>query len=211
MKARCLSVIATALMVWSLSSGSAISAEIENLVLNGDFELAGDLSHWSWDAQDAIGSLTIDNKEEAATGEASLFAEILDLGAALPHRPNPGYNDRLSLEKGSTYTFSACLKAEEERDVAMKVRLFELWTVCSQKTVSVGTEWQEHYLTFTAQQDADALAGLCFNNTGSDVSYWIDNVWFYEGEYVPASPFVDQAVMSAGKISNTWAAIKALH
>ena len=156
-----------------------------------------------------IGSMAIDSKEDAATGDVSLFIEILDLGAASAHRPNPSYKERLSLEKGNTYTFSACLKAEEPRDIVLKVRLFDVWTVCSQKRVSVGTEWDEYYLTFTSQEDVQAQAGLCFNNTGSETNYWIDNVWFYEGEYEPMLPGVERAVAASGKILNTWAAIKA--
>lgn len=207
MRAKRLLTGTTILIIWLLSSGLAVSAEIENLVGHGDFEFAADMGQWNWDAQDVAGSMIID-KKDAATGKASLFIEILDMGGAAAHRPNPSYNERFTLKKGETYTFSACLKAEEERGIVMKVRQFEVWTVCSQKTVRVGTEWEEYHLTFTSQEDVQGLAGLCFNNTGSETNYWIDNVWFYEGEYEPTLPVVKRAVTATGKLLATWAAIR---
>ena len=195
------------LVSWFLSSGFAISDEIENMILHGDFEQDADLGQWGLDAKGAVATMTRDRKD-SAMGESSLFIEILSLDPGFAHVPNPSYNQRLTFEEGETYTCSAFFKAEEKRDVAIKIRKFEVWTVCSQKTVNVGTEWEEHYLTFTSEEDVEALAGLCFNNTGSDVSYWIDDVKFYEGKYEPTFPGV-KAVTARDKLAAKWAEIKA--
>jgi hypothetical protein len=34
-------------------------------------------------------------------------------------------------------------------------------------------------------QDAEPVR-LCFENNGSDVNYWLDNIVFYEGRHVPS-------------------------
>jgi hypothetical protein len=121
--------------------------------------------------------------------------------------PNPTQHQH-SLERRVTYTYAAFLKAEETKQITMNVKQDGGdWRSYISKTFSVGTEWEEFWFTFQAQEDAPSMM-LEFNNSNSLVNYWIDGVRFYEGEYEPYIPPEPKAVEAMGKLLTTWAGIK---
>jgi len=189
-----------------MSHGLAISDEIENLVRNGDFEQAADLVQWGLDDKNSVATMSIDNKD-AATGDSSLFLEIFALDPAASWVPNVQQQQH-SLEKGTTYTYSAFLKAEEPKSITMDVKEDGgSWQSYKNQSFSVKTEWEEYWFTFQAQEDAPAVV-LEFQNTNSEISHWIDGVRFYVGEYVPTLEDQEEAVEPSGKLPTTWAAIR---
>lgn len=180
--------------------------EIENLARGGDFENDADLGQWSFWRDGGAATFTIDEKN-AAIGKASAF---MDITKASPPEPwAPGLTQLpFNIKKGKTYTFSAFLKAEKNRELVLEVRFHGNGQTPQflNKRVTVGTEWEEQWGTFTAQESSSPV-GILFVNTGSKVSYWIDGVRFYEGEYVPTKPG-EKAVTSIDKLAATWAIIK---
>jgi len=196
------------LMAWLLISNLAFAAdEIENLVIGGDFEEDIDMTHWT-----VNGDATIEmDKKEAAVGDASLFFEINGIDpdkAWQPQFRQVPYGTAMAVEK-DTYTLSVFLKAESNRDIQIVVwydpgdeRVISEW-------VGIGTEWEEY--SFTAEWPKATLAGIRFLNAGAGkISYWVDCVRFYEGEYVPTEIEDEKAVVdSSNSLITAWASIKA--
>ena len=206
MRAKYFLVSSIVLVVWLLSPGLAVSDEIENLVRGGDFEEDADLNQWGLDAKNSISSMTRD-ENTAAIGESSLYIEITQLDPEAGWVPNPTQHQH-SFESRATYTYAAFLKAEETKQITMNVKQDGgEWRSYISETFSVGTEWEEFWFTFEAQEDAPSMM-LEFNNSSSLVNYWIDGVRFYEGEYEPYIPQEPKAVEAVGKLLTTWAAIR---
>ena len=193
--------------VWTLSFGLTASADIVNLALGGDFEDKEDLTEWMLRNEDGSKAEMKIDKTAAAIGRSSLFFEIAELSGTDGTRPRIGQVQAIA--NGKTYTLSAFYKAEEERTASITVQLNAgPWTRFVEKTITIGTEWQEQWASFTAPQDAEVTIQPT-RNTGSDTNYWLDGIRFFEGEYEPYSP--DQAVSGAGKIATGWGAVKTLY
>ncbi len=186
----------------------AVGDEIENLIRGGDFEgKDADKSLWTLQVEgQAACTLTID-KKEAADGKVSLFVDIASFDKAASWVP--WVWQTYTIEKGNTYTLSAFLKAEKERNVVLNVRdLVAPKQEHFEKTVLLGTEWQEYWATFTAPKDVEVKVGFRFG--GSDVNCWVDGIRFYEGEYVPTEIEGQKiSVVSENALTTTWGQIKA--
>lgn len=195
------------LMSCLLSLNLAYSAEIEDMARGGDFE-NGDADKALWELQiegQAFATLTID-KEEPAVGDACLFVEVVSIDNAATWVPWIWQTH--TVENGETYTLSVFLKAEEERSIDLSIR--DLNAPKQEHVIQsalIGIDWEEHWTTFTAPKDVDVKVGV---RGGPDVSFWMDGVKFYVGEYEPTE--VDGpriAVVPMGKLATTWASIKA--
>ena len=202
----------TLLMVaslWMLGFGLVASADVENLATGGDFEDPGDLEEWDLDVADgSVGEMKMDNTT-AAIGNSSLFFEVIALSGNDGTRPRFNQFGHI-IENGKTYTLSAFYKAEEERTAIIMVQLNGApWTRFLEETITIGTEWQEIWATFTSTENGEVSIQPT-RNTGSDVNYWVDGVRFFEGEYEPYDS-VPSSVSSAGKLAAKWGAIKTQH
>lgn len=184
----------------------AYSAEIENMARGGDFE-NGDADKALWELQLeglAFATLTID-KKEPAIGEACLFVEVMSIDNAADFVPWVWQTQ--IVENGETYTLSLFLKAEEKRNIDLSIR--DLNAPKQEhviQTVLIGIDWAEYWTTFTAPKDVEVKVGV---RGGPDVSFWMDGVRFYVGEYEPTEfggPKI--AVAPMGKLAATWASIK---
>lgn len=198
----CITLIAVSLMFISLSNAE----EVKNMVKGGDFENDADKGQWRFVQGASDTTLKID-KGTAATGKASLFFEI---DSADPDQAwKPYIEQAVTLEKGETYTLSGWFKAEKNRELRLVVQTTDDFKKWLNKRVVVETEWKEYWGTFTAL--GDKLLKIKFLNTSSGVSYWMDEVRFYKGEYEPTErEEVEKAVLTAtGKAAITWATIKA--
>jgi hypothetical protein len=161
-----------------LISGAAAEEEIENMVINADFE--NGTTGWSFGE-----SLTIDFDEEPIGGVGSVaFAEVNNVG---PDNWNPEiHSPPFNLEQGKKYTVSLWAKAEPEsaRTLGLKFEQLDTW-VGPGKTITLTDEWQEYSLTADwndASSPPAVVVHIAFN-------LQLDNVWFshfrvYEGEYV---------------------------
>jgi len=196
-------VLLVVMFAWMISFCSAVSAEIVNFARGGDFESEEDMNQWSvWKAAGTAASIKIDNTT-SAIGNSSLFVHDIVLDPNDKWKPLIRQDDVSVLEKDTPHTFSAFLKAEENRDV--RVHLIDVnppWHMKPDKIFSVGTKWEEYWITDVPVAESGALV-FCNAPEGSDVSYWIDGVRFYEGEYQPTT-----AVAATGKLTTTWATIK---
>ena len=195
------------LMVCLLSLDLAVAdEEIENVARGGDFEENVDREQWRLNlGNNGVGTMTID-KKEAAIGEASLFIDGISFAADESWKPQIDQTNVEILEKG-VYTISAFLKAEEPRPLGMYSEIpVDPWTKIPNKVVTVGTEWQEYWATGVPPA---GVVTIGFKNQGSEVSYWIDGVRFYPGEYVPTEiEGIKIAVAPRNKLTTTWGSIR---
>ncbi|MFC1715563.1 carbohydrate binding domain-containing protein [Candidatus Poribacteria bacterium] len=202
------------LVAWLLSSSlSFADEEIENLVKGGDFEEDIDMSHWAAFSSGAATITMEKDKKESAVGEASLFIDVTGIDPAKTWNPQfrqLPYGTAMSVEKGETYTLSMFLKAEEQRNIQLLVfQEVPSYVVRLTKTVTVGTEWEEYWVTSMIPESS--LVAMKLLNAGAGKGrYWMDGVRFYEGEYVPTEIGGPQiAVDSRSKFTTTWGSIKA--
>ena len=194
-----------------LNSVDAVRAdEVENLLINGDFE-AG-TAEWSLELrQGALAEMTVD-KNESIKGEQSLFIDIDKLAGV-------DYCIMLrqlySIQKaGGDYTFCVWAKCEEKavRTIIQVVQeAGDPWTSYSRQSSDINDEWKEYWMTFTAPVDTLVRIDVHLGTNVEDL--WLDNIRFYEGEYVEEEEEgggIGQAVLlSASNLLTTWARIKA--
>lgn len=207
MKAKYASIGIVFLVVYLMGLNLAVCEEIVDMARGGDFE-NGDADKGLWTLQiegQAATILTID-KEEAAVGGASLFVEVIAVDNAAPWVPWVWQTQ--SVEGGETYTLSVFLKAEEERSIDLSIRdLVAPKQEHVVEAVMIGTEWEEFWATFTSPKDVDVKVGV---RGGPAVSFWIDGIRFYEGEYEPTEIGGQNiAVAPMSKLATTWASVKA--
>jgi len=194
------------LSVCLLNVGPAIAQDIENLAKGGDLEDEADMSEWNLNLGNAgVGTMSID-KNESIVGGASLSISGIDFDPAENWKPQIDQGD-IAVLSGDVYTISAFLKAEEPREVGMYAELqVDPWTKSPSGTANVGTEWEEFWATGIP---VAASVGIGFSNRGSKVSYWIDGVRFYAGEYVPTEFDNDPTAVTPGsKLTTTWGSIR---
>jgi hypothetical protein len=207
MRARCLLTSVVFLVVCTLSVGLAVDDEIEDLIRGGDFEEGfADKDLWTLQIEGVAACILTIDKQESVSGKASLFVEVTSIDNAAPWVPWIWQTH--IIEKGVTYTLSVFLKAEEERNVVLNVRdLNAPKQEHFEKTVLVGTEWQEYWATFTSPKDVEAKVGV---RGGPAINYWIDLIKFYEGEYVPTEIDGQRiAVSPRSRLATVWGALKA--
>jgi len=182
---------------------SADVSAVENLIRNGDFE--DGIVEWelrvSGDAVAEMASV----EGEASKGSKSVYINISSVaGTSAWHLSL--YQEGLLLVAGQTYTLSSWAKAEELRPVVLYVeQAADPWDEYGRASIEANTQWQEYWTTFTATMAGAVWPRIALGE--SDVNIWVDNVRFYEGEYVEdAGP--ETAVNPAGKSAMTWAGIK---
>jgi hypothetical protein len=198
-------IVFVSLITISLMYISLALADIENLARGGDFENDEDIAQWRLNLGNAgVGTMTIDD-DNAAIDECSLFIDNINFDPAESWKPQIDQSDIWILEKNTVYTISAFLKAENQRPLGMYSEIpVDPWTKVPNKVVNVGTEWKEYWATGIPPGPQVTIG---FKNEGSKISYWIDGVRFYVGEYQPT--LEEKAVMVTGKLTISWGKLKA--
>ncbi|MCZ6644145.1 MAG: carbohydrate binding domain-containing protein, partial [Gammaproteobacteria bacterium] len=156
-----------------------------NLVNNWDFE-DGVVDPWRLifrGGSGGVGEFLIDG-DEFLTGQASLKIEISEGGThkrALHVIQQPLME---AVQSGTDYTYSAWIKAEEERTLFMNLIRSGGGAIVTPNNlaITVGQEWGEYWHTVTATSDGEIRVE--FEIGLSDADIWIDHVRFYEGDYV---------------------------
>lgn len=188
----------------------AKTQDVENLINNPDFE-GHVFAPWRIifkpDAG-GEGQILIDDKE-SFTGRASMMIEIKDggnheRGVHVIQQPLMA-----PVKKDRKYTYCAWIKAEEERTLFM--RLMKSGggdvTVPVRQNFTVNEEWAEYFFTADCSEDTDLRVE--FELGLFDVDIWIDNVRFYEGEYVDEGLGKSQiAVPEAKFVTTCWSMLK---
>ena len=188
-----------------LSLGLTVAEEeVEDIVVNGNFE--NDLDGWKLyqNIRGSTGAMEIDD-EDVAEGKKSarLIIEVpgADYHTVRIEQEGP------QIVAGKTYTLSAWLKAEEDRSVSLCVWGPDVtWQLGNDPgEIAITTEWQEYFGTFEATSTGAAWISVRAGEL--DIDVWVDKVRFYDGEYVPTE--IEKAVTTDGKLAITWASIKA--
>ncbi len=198
-----LMVTLSLLVLLAVIGTSAHAAAVDNLLRNGDFE--DGIAEWELRiGGDAIAEMA-SSEGEAIKGSKSVYINISSVaGTSAWHLSL--YQEGHSLTEGVTYTLSLWAKAEGLRPVVIYVeQADDPWDEYGRLSVEANTQWLEFWTTFTAATTGPVWPRIALGE--SDVNIWVDNVRFYEGEYVEdVGP--ESAVSPAGKSATTWAGIK---
>jgi hypothetical protein len=164
-------------------TSSAFSQEVENLLMDGDFEepvLGWGLARRA----PAEATLTIDTNEKRV-GQASARIEITNVGDGTSnHNLTLDNNAGIAVEANKTYTVDFWTKAEADRTLIIDALLNQdPWTRLVRVTdLPVTTEWTRIHHTFQANATMSPVVFL-FSFVDSTTTIWLDHVRFYEGEF----------------------------
>jgi hypothetical protein len=190
--------------------------EVMNLVQNPSFEedevILNDpaWANWyTWGDQLGVNSTVAFDETEFIDGKRSLRIE--PKGAVNWHFIV--VNDGNAVNTGKEYTVSFWAKAEDDRPIAAKLKATDNSVdFCETDLGLITTEWSEYKFTCEPTKNEIKLEIFC---AGSDVPFWLDFVYLYEGDYVegilPSEFAPEEVVQPAGKLTVTWADIKMSH
>ena len=195
------------LAFFTIVSQESPSAQVVNLIRNGDFE--DGLLDWELRQSEGASAEMKEERRDSVKGQRCVFIEInVVAGTSAWHLAL--YQEGHQIEKDITYTLSFWAKAEELRPVAIYVeQASDPWDEYGRTEVEVGEEWQEYWTTFTASLSGPVWPRIALGT--SDVNIWVDNVRLYEGDYEEEEDLArDSAVTPSGKLPMTWARVKEL-
>ena len=195
------------LAFFTIVSQESPSAQVVNLIRNGDFE--DGLLDWELRQSEGASAEMKEERRDSVKGQRCVFIEInVVAGTSAWHLAL--YQEGHQIDKDITYTLSFWAKAEELRPVAIYVeQASDPWDEYGRTEVEVGEEWQEYWTTFTASLSGPVWPRIALGT--SDVNIWVDNVRLYEGDYEEEEDLArDSAVTLSGKLPMTWARVKEL-
>jgi len=164
---------------------SVTHAQVDNLVINPGFEedeviLPDDGEKWAtWGWENSLNTTVEFDETEFIDGTRSLRVNPI-MGDAnwwfILYQPI-----ETGFEVGETYTLSFWAIAEEPRPLGAMFRQSagEQWGYTN---FQLTTEWAEYSLTAAIPQ---AVGNIEFWCADSEVTFWLDFFYVYEGEYVP--------------------------
>jgi hypothetical protein len=159
-------------------------AQVVNLVQNPSFEEdevilndpAGE-QWWTWGYQSGLNSTVEIDETEFIDGSRSLRVD--------PTGGTNWYfvvaNSPFSLMVGRAYTVSFWAKAEAARPLTSQFKAIDNSVNWGLTEFQLTTEWAEYTFTSDAMNADAKLEMWC---AASDVSFWLDFVYVYEGQYV---------------------------
>jgi hypothetical protein len=163
---------------------SAAHAQVVNLVNNPSFEedeVILDDDTWTswatWGWEDGLNSTVEFNDTEFIDGTRSL--RIMPIGADNWHFILLHMN--IPVQVGTRYTASFWAKAEAPRPLAAKFKAVDNSVDWGQTSFQLTTEWAEYSMTSAALNGNAKIEFFC---AGSEVPFWLDFVYVYEGDHV---------------------------
>jgi len=200
-------LIALCLLIFTTAVGSnAYADEVVNLIRNGGFE--DGIIEWELrQSEGAVATMREINGADVFHGNSCVLIDI-DNVAKTSAWHLALYQEGHQLEEGVIYTLGFWGKADGFRPVALYVeQAADPWDEYGRIAIEVGEEWGEFTTTFTAVVAGPVWPRIALGE--SDIDIWIDNVRFYEGEYVEEDlQEVVKAVHPAGKLPMKWAEMK---
>ncbi|MBC8235460.1 carbohydrate binding domain-containing protein [bacterium] len=193
-----------------LINTSALAGDIENLVLNHDFEEG--INPWTLWVEDqgagAAAEMVID-KGEHVKGKRSMQIDIQKAGKN--NKRIELHQRHFVLKKGQKLTYALWAKAEDTRPAKMIAnRRADPWTSYGSKNFTIGEDWQEFYTAVEMTADDDIVGIYVELRDNLKGQVWFDDFRLFEGDYVPDPELgeVDFPVDYRGKLSVTWGQIK---
>ena len=152
-------ILSITLVIGMILTSSAFSQEVENLLMDGDFEEP--VLGWSLSRRaPAAATLTIDT-EEKRVGQASARIDITNVGDGTSnHNLTLDNSAGIAVEANKTYTVDFWTKAEADRTLILDAIMNQdPWTRLFRVTdLPVTTEWTRIHHTF--QADATMSRGV---------------------------------------------------
>jgi len=196
-----------------LSGPSNAQDEVENILVNGDFE-SGVSDPWG-----TYGGATVevvDKLDGAAVDEDPIegnYCLHIVVPAAAANFWETGFNQGgLVFEAGKIYTLSVFLKCKEGTlDINFKPELAQdPWTAPAEQSFTMTEEWAEYTITTGEISEDITPAEIVLHIGYAPGDFWIDNIRWYEGEYVAPSlgdkAFASLPVPEDGSLHpDTWA------
>ena len=175
-------ILSITFVIGMILISSAFSREVENLLMDPDFEEP--VLGWSLATRaPAAATLTIDTNEKKV-GQASARIEITDVGSGTAvHNLTLDNHAAIAVKVNTTYTVDFWTKAEADRTLIIDAILNQdPWKILFRvRDLPVTTEWTKIQHTFQADATLSPVVFL-FSFVDSKTTIWIDHVRFYEGE-----------------------------
>ncbi len=172
-------LIYLACFVWMTAALPAVThAQVDNLVSNPSFEDGFGPAWWTWGWEAGLASTYEIDPSTSVDGTNSIRVDPVGGGEDWFFMI---INSPITLEVGTTYTYSFWAKAEEPRTIGAKLKAVDNsvdWAVTS---FDVTTDWAEYTFTAEAMNGSAKFELHC----GNAVSVWFDFIYVYEGEYFP--------------------------
>jgi len=186
------------LVIGLIASGPSQAQQIQNQITNGNFE-TGVVAPWT-----TFGAVTMEVvtnctgatvPEGPAEGRYCLHVTVPAAGANFW---DIGLSPRgMVFQKGKKYTLSAFLKCKKGTlQLDFKPQIGgDPWTGYGQKTVTMTDKWAE-YTTTTPVFAADVTPpNIAFHAGFAAAEFWVDDVKWYEGDYVPTVVKINGSAM----------------
>lgn len=186
-------------------------AQVTNLALNPSFEedevILDDPDWYSWGTWgdgDGLNSTIELDGNEFIDGARSL--KINPKGAENWHFIV--LNLPIPVTLGDTYTASFWAKASGDRPLGVQIKATDNSVSFAYNDFTLTTEWSEYSFTFPTESNDIKVEFFC---AASDVSFWLDYLNVYAGDYVAdvlPSEMRDTPVESVGKLATQWGSLK---
>ena len=187
--------------------------EVENILVNGSFE-DGVADPWgtyggaTTEVVDKLSGAVVD--EDPIEGNYCLHVTV---PAAAANFWETGLNQGgLVFEAGKVYTLSVFLKSKEGTlDINFKPELAQdPWTAPAEQSFTMTEEWAEYTITTPPVSEELTPAEIVLHIGYAAGEFWVDNIRWYEGEYVAPSlgdkSFASLPVPADGSLHpDTWA------
>jgi len=177
-----------ALVIGFVASGPSHAQQIQNQIVNGNFE-TGAVAPWG-----TFGTVTIEVvttcagatvPEGPVEGRYCLHATVPAAGANFW---DIGLSPRgMVFQKGKKYTLSAFLKCKKgtlQLDFKPQSGA-PAWTGYGQKTVTMTEKWTEYTTTTPVFTEDVTPPNIAFHTGFAAAEFWVDDVKWYEGDYIP--------------------------
>ncbi|MHC4509878.1 MAG: carbohydrate binding domain-containing protein [Planctomycetota bacterium] len=166
-------ILSITLVIGMILTSSAYSKDVENLLMDPDFEEPV-LGWYLSTRSPAAATLTIDTKEKRV-GQASARIEITNVGSGTAvHNLTLDNQADIAVEANKTYTVDFWTKAEADRTLIIDALLNQgPWTnLFRVRDLSVTTEWTRIHHTFQADATLSPVVFL-FSFVDSKTTIWL--------------------------------------
>ena len=187
--------------------------EVENILVNGGFE---DGVAEPWGTYGGATTEVVDRLQGAAVDEDPIegnYCLHVTVGEAAANFWETGLNQGgLVFEAGKIYTLSVFLKCKEGTlNINFKPELAaDPWTAPVEQAFEMTEEWAEYSITTGEISEDITPAEIVLHIGYAAAEFWVDNIRWYEGEYVEPSlgdkAFASLPIPEDGAIHpDTWA------